>query len=295
MKKLIISKKVIAGILVLGSLTGFAQDTEEAKEGWTTKGNISFLLNESAFSNWLAGGENNISGTLGLNYDFNYKMGVHTWDNKIIGAYGLVKTKNTEYTKKTDDRIELTSLYGRKASGNWYYSGILNFKTQFTEGYNYGTDPVTGKENRASYTNFFSPAYLTFGPGMLWKKSDNLRVNLAPATSRMVFVDKNRTLPNKRYFGVKEGKGMRYELGFYASGYYKLNLMENVSMENILNLYSDYLENPQNVDIDYQLNIIMKINKYLSTNLAFQTIYDDNAFAGFQVRQVLGVGVNIGF
>jgi hypothetical protein len=36
----------------------------------------------------------------------------------------------------------------------------------------------------------------------------------------------------------------------------------------------------------------MKINKYLSTNLSFQAIYDDNAFQGFQTRQVFGVGVN---
>jgi len=243
---------------------------------------------------WLAGGENNIAGTLGVNYDFNYKRENITWDNKIIGSYGLVKTKNAEFAKKTDDRIERNSLYGRKASGNWFYSGFVNFKTQLTEGYEYGTD-ANGKETRTSYTNFFSPAYLTFGPGMLWKKSDNLKVNIAPATSKMVFVEKDRTLPDAKYFGVDEGKNLRYELGFYTSGYYKFNIMENVSVENILNLYANYLEDPQNVDLDYQLNVVMKINKYLSTNVAFQTIYDDNAYKGFQIRQVFGVGVNLGF
>ena len=287
-------KKAIFTILLAAVGTmGYAQD-QEPKEGWTTKGNISLLFNQSAFSNWLAGGENNIAGTLGLNYDFNYKKENVTWDNKIIGSYGLVRTKNAEFAKKTDDRIELNSLYGRKASGNWYYSGFVNFKTQLTEGYNYGTD-ANGKETRESYTNFFSPAYLTFGPGMLWKKSDNLKVNIAPATSKMVFVDKDRTLPDAAYFGVDEGKNLRYELGFYASGYYKFNVMENVSVENILNLYSNYLEDPKNVDLDYQLNVVMKINKYLSTNVAFQTIYDDNAYKGFQIRQVFGVGVNVGF
>lgn len=288
-------KKIIIAILVVfSSLLTYAQDTKTLKEGWATKGNISFLFNQSAFSNWLAGGENNISGTLGLNYDFNYKKDDLTWDNKIIGSYGLVRTKNAEFAKKTDDRLELNSLLGKQADGNWYYSGFVNFRTQFTQGYNYGTDP-NGKEIRTPYTNFFSPAYLTFGPGMLWKKSDNLKVNISPATSKMTFVDKNNTLPDAAYFGVDEGKNLRYELGFYTSAYYKFNVMENVSVENILNLYSNYLEDPQNVDIDYQLNVVMKINKYLSTNIAFQTIYDDNAFAGFQVRQVFGVGVNVGF
>ena len=74
--------------------------------GWTTKGNFSVLLNQSAFSNWMAGGENNFSGNLGLNYDFNYKSEESTWDNKIIASYGIVKTKNADFEKKTDDRLE---------------------------------------------------------------------------------------------------------------------------------------------------------------------------------------------
>ncbi len=285
---------IIAILGVFSTLLTYAQEEDSPKEGWTTKGNLSFLFNQSTFSNWLAGGENNISGTLGLNYDFNYKKDNLIWDNKIISSYGLVKTKNAEFAKKTDDRLELNSLLGKQADGNWYYSGFVNFRTQFTQGYNYGTD-VNGKEIRTPHTNFFSPAYLTFGPGMLWKKSDNLKVNISPATSKMTIVDKNNTLANAAYFGVDEGKNLRYELGFYTSAYYKFNVMENVSVENILNLYSNYLEDPQNIDIDYQLNVVMKINKYLSTNIAFQTIYDDNAFAGFQVRQVFGVGVNVGF
>ena len=130
---------------------------------------------------------------------------------------------------------------------------------------------------------------------MLYKKDDNFKINISPATSKFTFVDKNFTLPNEGYFGVKEGESMRYELGFNTSVYYKLGIVANVSFENILNLYSNYLEDPQNVDLDYQLNIVMRINRFLSTNIAFKTIYDDNAFQGFQIRQVFGVGVNYGF
>lgn len=263
---------------------------------WQTKGNASLLFNQSTFDNWLAGGENNISGTLGVNYDFNYKKDDFTWDNKVIASYGIVKTRTSSFAKKTDDRLELNSLLGKKIKpdSRWYYSAFLNFKTQFTKGYEYGKD-ANGVEIRSEITNFLSPAYLTFGPGVLWKRDDNLKFNFAPATSKITFVDKNFTLPNEAYFGVKEGKSLRYELGAYALAYYKLDIMANVTFENILSLYSNYLEDPQNVDLDYQLNIVMKINKYLSTNLSFQTIYDDNAFQGFQIRQVFGVGANYGF
>src|SRR5690554_4265666 len=291
MKKLVITFLLFAGIVAT------AQEQDSTKV-WTRGGNVSFLFNQSTFDNWMAGGENNFSGNLGLNYDFNYKKGNWSWDNKIIAEYGIVKTKNAEFEKKTNDRVEFNSVLGKKASDYWYYSFFLNFKTQFTKGYEYGTD-ANGKEIRTEHTETFSPAYLTFGPGMLWKKSDNLKVNLAPATSKITFVNSDYTsgdgYVDGSYFGVDADKSMRYELGFYASGYYKFQAMENVSIENILSLYSNYLEDPQNVDVDYQLNVVMTINKYLSANFNFQTIYDDNAFRGFQTRQVFGVGVNYGF
>ncbi|HEX8564013.1 MAG TPA: DUF3078 domain-containing protein [Flavobacterium sp.] len=266
----------------------------DTTKAWTTQGNASLLFNQSTFDNWLPGGENNISGNLNVNYDFNYLKDEWTWDNKVIGSYGLVKTRTSAFAKKTDDRLEINSLLGRKAKGEWFYSAFLNFKTQFANGYLYSVDE-NGAETRTEYTRFMSPGYLLLGPGMLWKKHENLKVNFSPLTSKLTFVDKEMTLPDAAYFGVEEGESIRYELGFNASAYYKFGVVANVSFENILNLYSNYLEDIQNVDVDYQLNIVLKVNRYLSTNISFQTIYDDNAFEGFQIRQVFGVGANYGF
>lgn len=282
-------RKLLAIAIVFGTLTAKAQEatTEEPKEGWKRSGNITFLFNQSAFNNWLAGGTNNISGTLGLNYDINYAKGDWTWDNKIIASYGLTKLRGQEM-KKTDDRFEFNSVAGKKASGYWYYSAFFNFKTQMSS-----TDV-----NGVQQSHFFSPAYFQFGPGMLWKKSDNLKVNIAPATSKLVVVHDHFTanLPaGGSYFGVEPGETVRYELGAAVNAYYKFDLMENVTIENILNLYSNYLQEAKNVDIDYTVNVVMKINKYLSANLALQTIYDDNAFEGFQTREVFGLGVNYNF
>ncbi|KAB1155898.1 DUF3078 domain-containing protein [Tenacibaculum aiptasiae] len=278
-------KKLLAIAVLFGALTVNAQEEkkEEPKEGWKKSGNISFLFNQSAFNNWLAGGTNNISGTLGLNYDFNYAKGDWTWDNKIIASYGLTKLRGQDL-QKTDDRFELNSLVGKKASGYWYYSAFFNFKTQMSSTF------VNGVQT----SHFFSPAYFQFGPGMLWKKSDNLKVNIAPATSKLVVVNSDLTIAGPA-FGVAQGESTRYELGAAVNAYYKFVIMENVSVENILNLYSNYLEDFQNVDIDYTVNVVMKVNKYLSANLSMQAIYDDNAFRGFQTREVFGLGVNYGF
>ncbi len=304
-------KTLLAVVLLISSTMVFAQEEtkEEApKEGWTKGGNIGLLFNQSAFNaEWLGGGTSNIAGNLSISYDFNYRKEDITWDNKILADYGLTKLKDQEFTRKTNDRFEFNSLVGKQVKESlWYYSFFLNFRTQFAPGYVFGTDDE-GNETRTETTHIFSPAYLQAGPGMLWKKSDNLKVNIAPATARLIFVDGDFTeVGNDQaiidafndaggYFGVEANETTRFEFGAALSAYAKFELMKNVSMENILNLYANYLEDPQNVDIDYTANIVMTINKYLSTNLTFQAIYDDNAIGAFQIREVFGLGVNYGF
>ena len=263
-----------------------AKIKEEKPNGWEKKGVATVLLNQASFNNWLAGGQSSISGNTALKYDFNYKSDTWTWDNKINANYGLTKISGQEL-QKTDDRFEVNSLLGKKASGEWFYSFFFNFKTQFDSGF----DPA---DNTVKISHFLSPTFTQFGPGMMWKKSDNLKINVAPATSKVIMVHKHFTDLGPA-FGVAQGDNSRYEFGAAINAYYKFNIMENVSAENIFNSYTNYLEEVYNVDIDYTLNIVMKVNKYLTTNFAFQTIYDDNAYRGFQTRQIIGIGVNYGF
>ncbi len=305
-------KTLLVVVLLFGTTMLFAQEEEKKeealKDGWTRAGNISFLFNQSAFNaEWLGGGTSNIAGNLSISYDFNYRKGDLAWDNKILADYGLTKIKDQEFTRKTNDRFEFNSLLGKQIKEtNWYYSFFINFRTQFAPGYEFGTDDE-GNEIRTEITDLFSPAYLQLGPGMLWKKSDNLKVNIAPATARFIFVDGAFTdVGNSQdditafndaggYFGVEANETSRFEFGASINAYAKFEIMKNVSMENILSLYSNYLEDPQNVDIDYTANVVMTINKYLSTNLTFQAIYDDNAIGAFQIREVFGLGINYGF
>ncbi len=285
-------KKLLPLLLVFTCICVTAQDDEdkeEQKEGWTLTGKLTLLINQSSFSNWQAGGENNFSGTIGLNYDANYLRGDWSWDNKVIASYGRSKVGNDD-SQKTDDRFEINSILGKKARGYWSYSLFLNFKTQFDEGF----ETVDGEITDKKISQTFSPMFIQIGPGMLWKKSDDLKVNLAPITSKFVIVDSKFTEFDES-FGVEVGNTLRYELGFSLSGYYKTEIFKNVTMENLLNLYSNYLEDPQNVDIDYTLNLFLKVNDWLSADFAFQTIYDDNAFQGFQIRQVFGLGFNYVF
>jgi hypothetical protein len=269
--------------------------------GWTSNGNVQLLFNQSAFNKeWVGGGTSSISGNLTLNYEENYRMDNFSWTNRVLANYGLTKVKDDQFARKTSDRLELNSIAGLQIeNSNWYYSFFGNFRTQFDKGYNYITNPGTREVTRVETTKFLSPAYLQTGPGFMWKKNENFVVNIAPATARFIFVDKRFTSgPNYQdgqYFGVDAGESSRFEFGASLSGYLQIEILENVTMENNLNLYSNYLENPGNIDIDYLLSLDMAINKYLSANVIFQAIYDDNAVAAFQIREVLGVGINYNF
>lgn len=299
-------KKLLLVALIFGSIGIVKAQDKEAKDsippdGWKTEGNIQLLFNQSAFNKeWTGGGTSSIAGNFNIDYKFNYRKDDFTWDNTILGNYGLTKVKSDDFARKTSDRLELNSIAGKQIKETeFYYSWFLNFRTQFDKGYEFTEDPDTGETLRTETTHFLSPAYLQTGPGIMWKKNDDFMINLAPATARLIIVDDQFTTgtdyADGDYFGVDEGKTTRFEFGASLSALASFELLENVNMENSLNLYSNYLDKPGNVDIDYLMNLKMGINKYLSANLLFQAIYDDNAVGAFQIREVFGLGLNYGF
>lgn len=301
-------KKIIF-VLILTLISGHLFSQEEVakdsiKEGWKRGGNVLLTFNQSAFNNeWTAGGIGSIAANILVNYDFNYTKGNLIWDNKLIADYGVNKNDGQDDFIKNNDRLEFNSLAGKKMNGNWYYSFYFNMKTQmdasnvstpFTN--NAGTPLDTTDDyadvERSTTSHFFSPVYFQAGPGLLWKKSDNFNVNISPAAAKLIIVHKEFA----GSFGTEPGDTERFEIGAAVRGYYKVDLMKNISMENILALYTNYLEDPQNVDIDYTMNLAMQVNKYISANLTFQAIYDDNTQRnGFQIRETFGLGFNYAF
>lgn len=304
------NKYLLLAVVLTASFSSFSQDTDEEgtpKEGWSKSGTITLLINQSAFLNWQAGGDNSFAGNLIINYDINYIKGDWLWDNKLLASYGLTNNDD-DGIRKTDDQLDFNSILGKKLIKNWNASFFMNFKSQFTDGYDYNSD-FLGDDEDFPTSGLLKPAYLSFGLGLLWKKSDNLYVNISPITAKITLITDeifslNDDDPENIFyessnlietFGIDPGASSLFEFGLNIRSYYKLDLMKNINMENIFSVYSNYLDKPQNVDIDYTMNLVMKINDVFSTNLTFQIIYDDNAYKGFQIREVFGLGLNFGF
>ena len=297
MNKLILFLIIFFNLINLHAQKEIKKDSLETN--WNLSGKFTFLGNQSSYSYWTAGGQTSVSGTIKIDYDFNYDKDGWNWDTKLITAYGLNSIGGSKFLKKTDDKLEINSLLGKKFTnnliGNWSYSSFINFKTQWTKGYRFRKNSQ-GEEERTELTRFFSPAYLQVGVGLYWKKNKDFWINMAPFTGRLIIVNRyftNNLEDNKRYFGVKKGKNSRFELGASIRSFFKFELVENVFVTNRISLYSDYLDNPANIDLDYTINTIMKVNKYLTTNLIIQFIYDHNSVKRLQVREVMGIGISL--
>jgi Protein of unknown function (DUF3078). len=257
-------------------------------EGWFISGNNSLLFSQSAFSNWMAGGVNSIALNGNVDYEFNLTRGKNIWDNRILLGYG-VQTNKGEESRKTNDIIDLTSSYGYNIGNNWYLASALNFKTQFTAGYDYTTEP------RTKISNFMAPAYLSIGLGLDYKPNDNFQVNLHPLTARITFVmDEDLQWAGK--YGLKnDGDSAFFELGAYIGARYKFQIMEGISYDNRIGIFSNYLDKPQNMDIAYWGLLDLKVNRFISAQVAVNLLYDENQIKKTQIKQTLGIGFNYKF
>lgn len=280
---------------LLISLNTFSQKEVKKDTLWTTRGNVVILLNQTGFSDWVGGGTNNFSGTIKFDYEWEFEDQGWNWLTNFDSAYGLAKYKNAPFARKIDDRILLQSIIGKEFTKNLSFSAFFNFTSQIGNGYKYSKDS-DNKEIRELTTRIFSPAYFQLGSGFLWKKDEKLWINYSPIASRLILVSKKFTQDLKSgdtYFGVPPNKTSRYELGANLTFHSEGNLLENVKYKQDLKLFSNYLEDASNVDLDYLAQIDVDVNPILSTQLIFQLIYDDNAISRLQVREVFGVGLQL--
>lgn len=257
-------------------------------EGWFISGNNSILFSQSSFSNWMAGGVNSIALNGNMDYEFNLTRGKHIWDNRIILGYGVQSNKGEE-TRKNNDIIDFTSSYGYNIGNNWYLASALNFKTQFTSGYDYATSPKT------KISNFMAPAYLSFGLGLDYKPNDNFQVNLHPLTARVTFV-LDDDLQYAGSYGLKnDGDSLLFELGAFVGARYKFQIMESITYDNRLGIFANYLHQPFNMDIAYWGLLDFKVNRLISAQVAINLLYDEDQIKKTQVKQTLGIGFNYKF
>lgn len=274
------------------------KQTTDTVNGWKKGVVVGVNVNQASLTNWAAGGQNSF-GINGLASLFaNYKKGVVSWDNTLDVGYGILKQGANSSFMKTDDRFDLLSKYGRQVNKSLYYAALFNFKTQMAEGKNYAKDS-------AKISNFLAPAYVLTAVGLDYKPNSYLTAFLAPLTGKVTVVN-DPDLSNKGAFGVTPGEKIKGEFGGYLRAAFtkddfKNEILKNLSLTTKLDLFSNYLKNPQNIDVSWETLLVFKVNKYISVSLNTHLIYDADILFDtdnngtvdkslIQFKEILGVG-----
>jgi hypothetical protein len=279
-----------------------ARHSSDSLDGrWVRSGVISLNMTQVSLTNWAAGGFSSMSGIAQFNGTANWKKGRRAWDNSMALAFGGQQVEDADPVK-TDDRIELNSKFGYELNKAWYAAALAQFRTQFTEGFN-------AEGQRIS--NLMSPGYLLGGVGFDYKPNDKLTVFMSPVTARLVIVtDKflfgDSTDPELRVYGVKNGSTTELELGGYIRFQYQTQLAENITFMTRGDIFSNYLRDPQNIDVTWETLWTFKVNKWFAATLNTLLIYDHdtnlpkrdaegNAYVGpgMQFKQTLGLGITV--
>lgn len=266
-----IKARVLTATLAASALTlsVFGQNSQIAKKdtNWTKGGLVSFNFSQVALSNWAGGGQSSVAVNGFLNVFANYKKGIHSWENSLDLGYGIVQQGNADF-RKSDDKIDFTSKYGRQASKVWYYTGLVNFKSQFAPGYNFPNDSV-------KISNLLAPAYVLASIGMDYKPNEVFSAYISPVTAKFTIVNDD-DLNSIGAFGVENNEVLRTEVGGYIRAQFKKDLIENVNLQSRIELFSNYANNPENIDVNWETIIAMKVNKFITANISATVIYDDD-------------------
>ena len=290
--------------------------TIQEHQKWEQSNKLGLDLSEVAFVNWNSGGSNSISALVNVFSTLKYREDNLAWVASIRSRYGVNKQEN-QRLRKTEDELELTSTLGYRKDTftNWYYSARFNFKTQFTNGYNY---PDRANE----ISRFMAPGYLYFGGGAEYGKNlEQFSLYLSPLTFKSTFV-LDEELSNAGSFGVlpavldeegniiEQGQRVRTEMGILITNTYEAKVFKNISLINRLSLYTDYLNSFGNVDVDWEVVFNFKVNEFVRATLGTHLRYDNDVKileeteiedefiekgASVQLKQILGIGVVMDF
>lgn len=282
-----------------------AQDDKDKLEDgkWYLKGVTGLNLSQTALSNWSAGGESSVAGTAYLNGTLNRKSGNWLWSNALALEYGMTNTKS-QGTRKVSDKIDFTTQLGYSTDNKWFYTVMGDFKSQFYKGYNYSSDGEKGNH----ISKFMAPAYSNISLGIEYRPNTIYSIYLSPVAGKFTFVEDDY-LSDLGSFGLDPGDKFKAELGAYLKARAQKKIMENVELITTADFFTAYDKSFGNVDINWDLMLSMKINKFLSATVNTTLKYDDDVKnikvlddgtevkrgAKVQFKEMLGIGIAYNF
>lgn len=236
----------------------------DSLKAWKLKSNAGLTFGHTSYKYWSQGGENSLLTLANIKISLKQRKKKSNWDNNFEAVYGISQQGEKKIIK-TDDKFEFTSNYSFKASDKWFYSALINIKSQFTRGYKYPNDSTV-------VSDFFSPAQLITSFGFEHKQKNYFFI-FSVLTGKTTFVT-NKQLSDAGAYGVDKGKKYKAGVGSFLKFVYKKEIVQNVELNNRLELYSDYFNKPENIDVYWEVMLKMRINKFMYAAVNTNLIYD---------------------
>lgn len=279
-------------LLCFGVSVGALKSQDEVGGKWTFKNVAGLNLSQTSLTNWAPGGENSVAWNVYFNGAANYKQGKWSWDNALVTDFGKTYTASNKWQKSLD-KINLNTKAGYAITKHWNVSLLADFLTQFAPGYKNPTDQV-------AISKLMAPGYMTLAVGADYKPNSNFSLLVSPVTGKTTFV-LDEKLSQAGAYGVKPGNKVFSELGSLLVANYNQEVFKNVNVISKLTLFSAYNNNFGNIDVNWDVMLSFKINKFLATTLTTNLVYDDDiktvdsngmpAGPKVQLREVLGIGL----
>ncbi len=251
------------------------REIEVRKQLWKFRSEASFLLSQAALSNWVKGGDNSIATSMDLmGYaDYKNKTKKLSSNNFIRLNLGFLKSGNDK-VKKNLDLLETNSKLNHKAFGKFDFSAIMLFKTQIADGNKY-LNSSTGRDSAVLVSKFLNPATLTIGFGLDYKPNKKTSINFSPLSYKATFVT-DTSLIDQTLYGVPKDKKALHEPGasFMISNEFKP--LKTITIINRLQLFTNYIHNPQNIDVDWEMIATANLNWFTDVRFNTHLIFDDD-------------------
>ena len=266
MKKLFLAICAVITTFALSAQEAPAPEAEAAapKAEWNKGIATTIGFSQLSLMQWAAGGVGQLTLNTFADAYANLSKGKVIWNNELQAGYGFIHSFDKDYLLKSDDRLIFDSKFGYKAAEKLYFSAVYNFRTQFAEGWD--------ANHTAVISDFFAPAYTSLGLGIDYTPSKNVAINFAPLTGKVTMV---RPEELRTRYGNDEDQFARFELGAQLRVDAKLEV-ENFKVGTALVLFSDYLNKPLNIKVNWDVNAEAKISRFFSVTLRTNLIYDDN-------------------
>ena len=254
---------------------------------WQYKATSMAQFSESVVSgNWYQGGNSNIAILGIMTGQLSYHHKDIQWDNTGEWHMGFnsVAGDSLRMLSTNDDIFKINSKLGIKAGGNFFYSGSVDFSTQFFNSYN-------GINSTVMKTSFLTPVRLNIGVGLDYKYKKIFSLMFSPVSFRYIYVSDNVNV-NPNLFGIKTGEKTLSEMGSSFKAVLSYPLTPEIQLDSNLAFFTNY----QQVEVDWEMVCNLTINRFLSTRISFNPRYDNNvieidgAKARMQFKQLLSVG-----